>query len=428
MSHSEVRADPWGGAGRVRRRATWSLVDQAVSSLTNFAMSLIAAHVLAPRQFGAFAVAFATYLVFLNLNRAFATDALLIRYSSDTHPQRRQVVPSVMGTAVAFSVLSSLCCLVAAAVLPSPVNIAFLAFALVQPGILIQDSWRFVFFADGRPELAAANDVLWAVVQVLLTVIAFASGHKTLFWLTAAWGGAAWVATGAGFLQFRCGISLRGAPSWVKLHRDLGLRYAADVLTLLGVAQVGIYGLGLLSGLAAVGSIRAAQVLLGPLIFIALGGSVIVIPEGVRLRARAPARLRAVMAAYSSFLVLASVAWVATASLLGGRLGRRVVGQNWVGVRSVLVPVGAIFVAVGLAEGGLLGLRVLGDARRALWARVIVAPFTLSASLIGAASDGARGFAIGSAVGGGAGAVVWWVAFSRSEARSVPVPHRPIAD
>jgi hypothetical protein len=349
---------------------------------------------------------------------------LLVRYSGASHAERRAAVPAVMGTVAVFSLLSSLCFVGAAGVLPRPANLAFLAFAVTQPGILIQDGWRFVFFADGRPHLAAANDLIWAVVQAVLTLLAFTTGHESLLWLTATWGVAAWVAAGAGFIQFGCGMAPQRAGSWVKLHRDLTLRYAADVLTLLGVAQLGLYGLGLLSGLAAVGSIRAAQVLLGPLTFITLGGSIIIIPEGVRLRARAPDRLKLVLASYSATMVVLSVAWVTLVGLLGGQLGRRVVGQNWNGVRSVLVPVGAIFVLSSLADGGLLGLRVLADARRALWARLIVAPFTLTASLVGAATGGGRGFAIGTAAGTGVGAIVWWVAYRRSESKFVP-PTRP---
>jgi hypothetical protein len=291
----------------------------------------------------------------------------------------------------------------------------------------MQDSWRFVFFADGRPHLSATNDLIWTIVQALLTTVALMTGHKSLLWLTATWGAAAWVAAGAGFVQFGCGMAPRRAASWVKLHRDLALRYAADVLTLLGVAQLGIYGLGLLTGLPAVGSIRAAQVLLGPLTFITLGGSIIIIPEGVRLRTRAPQRLKFAMAAYSAIMVVISIGWVATASLLGGQLGRHVVGKNWVGVKSVLVPVGAIFALSSLADGGLLGLRILGDARRALWARLIVAPFTLTASLLGTAAAGARGFAVGSAAGTGVGAVVWWAAYRRSESSFVPRTKQPEA-
>jgi O-antigen/teichoic acid export membrane protein len=107
VTDTQAAGDVWGGSSGIRRRATWSLVDQALSSLTNFAMSLIAAHVLAPREFGAFAVAFASYLVFLNLNRAFATDALLVRYSSASDAERRNAVPAVMGTVAVFSILSS---------------------------------------------------------------------------------------------------------------------------------------------------------------------------------------------------------------------------------------------------------------------------------------------------------------------------------
>src|SRR5258706_8241603 len=61
-------------------RMGWSLADQALTSLTNFALGIVVARSVGPSDFGAFSLAFATYLAMLNASRAVATQPLLIRY------------------------------------------------------------------------------------------------------------------------------------------------------------------------------------------------------------------------------------------------------------------------------------------------------------------------------------------------------------
>ncbi|MDR2986820.1 MAG: hypothetical protein LBV34_18475, partial [Nocardiopsaceae bacterium] len=68
-------------ASGVGRRFGWGLADQAVSSLTNFAVSLYVARTLGAVQFGAFALAYVTYSFVLNASRGLATDPLLVRFS-----------------------------------------------------------------------------------------------------------------------------------------------------------------------------------------------------------------------------------------------------------------------------------------------------------------------------------------------------------
>ena len=51
---------------QIARRAGWGVADQALSSLTNFAVGVFVARQLGPTEFGAFSLAFATYLLALN--------------------------------------------------------------------------------------------------------------------------------------------------------------------------------------------------------------------------------------------------------------------------------------------------------------------------------------------------------------------------
>ena len=66
---------------RVAQRFGWGLADQAMSSLTNAAMSIYVARALGAAQFGAFSLAYVTYAFALNASRGLATDPLLVRFS-----------------------------------------------------------------------------------------------------------------------------------------------------------------------------------------------------------------------------------------------------------------------------------------------------------------------------------------------------------
>ena len=67
---------------RVARRFGWGLADQAMSSVSNAAVSFYVARSSEPPQFGAFSLAYVTYSFALNASRGLATDPLVVRYSN----------------------------------------------------------------------------------------------------------------------------------------------------------------------------------------------------------------------------------------------------------------------------------------------------------------------------------------------------------
>ena len=67
---------------RVARRFGWGLADQAMSSVSNAAVSFYVAKELGATQFGAFSLAYVTYSFALNASRGLATDPLVVRYSN----------------------------------------------------------------------------------------------------------------------------------------------------------------------------------------------------------------------------------------------------------------------------------------------------------------------------------------------------------
>ena len=89
----------WRHTRRVRRRLGWGVADQAVSSLTNFAVNIYIVRYLGAVQYGAFALAYVTYSFVLQASRGLATDPLLVRFSGTDVPTWRRAVSSSSGTA-----------------------------------------------------------------------------------------------------------------------------------------------------------------------------------------------------------------------------------------------------------------------------------------------------------------------------------------
>jgi hypothetical protein len=73
-----------------------------------------------------------------------------------------QKIPSVLFVGLA----TGACALAAGALIGGTTGLAFLALGLTLPGLILQDSWRYAFFAVGRGRHAFINDTIWAVLQI----------------------------------------------------------------------------------------------------------------------------------------------------------------------------------------------------------------------------------------------------------------------
>ena len=152
------------------RRLGWGVADQGISSLSNFALGLFVARSFGASSFGAFALAFITYTVVINAARGLATDPLLVRFSGDVVNRWRRATSAATGTALVVGVAAGALCVVAGLLLPDPLGPAFVALGIGLPGLALQDSWRFAFFARGRGSSAFLNDLFWTVLLVLALV------------------------------------------------------------------------------------------------------------------------------------------------------------------------------------------------------------------------------------------------------------------
>jgi O-antigen/teichoic acid export membrane protein len=403
------------------RRVGWGVADQAVSSLTNFAVSIYVARTLGATQFGAFSLAFVTYGFALNASRGLSTDPLMVRFSGKDLPTWRRAVASCTGTAAMVGVATGACVLAAAALIGGTAGAAFLALGLTLPGLMLQDSWRYSFFALGRGGQAFLNDAIWALTLFPALLLLGATGHASVFWFVLAWGAAAAVAAAVGPLQARVMPRLRGASGWLSQHRDLGFRYLAEGTSSSAGAQLRTYGVGLFLGLASLGYVQAATTLLGPITILFLGMGLVLLPEAARLLQRAPQHLLLFCVLISGGLAAAALAWGVVLLVVVPRgFGAWLLGPIWRPAYPLVLPQTLFVMGQAVAAGAGTGLHALGAARRSLRAVIVASVLFVGLSLAGAAVGGAVGAVRGAAIAAWLGALVaWWqlrVAMRESEA------------
>ena len=380
-----------------------------MSSLTNFAVAIYIARTLGAVEFGAFSLAYVTYSFSLNASRGLGTDPFLVRFSGAKHPVWRRAVADCTGTAVVVGLAVGACVLVAALVLHGTTKAAFIALGLTMPGLLLQDSWRFSFFAQGRGSQAFLNDTVWAAALFPALIVLRATGHADVFWFVFAWGASATVGAAVGPLQARVMPKLPDAWGWVVRHRDLGPRYLAEGVSNAGATLLFNFGIAVILGLRDVGYVRAANTLFGPFMVVFFGMGLVALPEAARVLRRSPRHLPSFCMLVSGGLGLLALAWgVVLLVALPRGLGDLLLPQFWEPTYKLVLP-GTLGVIGGcMSAGAGVGIHALGIARRSLNAMVISSAATVLLGLAGAFVGGAAGTMYGAAAAAWIGALLFW--------------------
>jgi O-antigen/teichoic acid export membrane protein len=391
----------------VLRRLTWGLADQAVTSLVSFLVGVVVARQLGALEFGAFSLAWVTYGVVLNISRGLATDPLAVRFSGLDRSVWRTAVAKSSGMAIVVGLGTGAICALVGLLLGGHAGQAFIALGIVLPGLMLQDSWRFAFFASGQGGKAFVSDITWALGLVPLLYLASHDASVTRFVL--AWGGAGVFAALVSGLQ--AGILPRPALArrWLSEHRDLSLRYLTENLTLSGAYQLRMYGLGAFAGIAAVGTVRGAEMLLGPFFIVLSGIGLVAVPEAARVLRRSVRALPVFCLLLGGAQAVAALAWgLLLLFLLPDKWGHALLGEVWLTASALVLPATLSVACAGFNTGAAAGLRALGIARRSLKAQLCASAFYLVGGVLGGALGGARGSAWGAASATFAAAFVWW--------------------
>ncbi|MER7775994.1 hypothetical protein ABTZ21_13490 [Streptomyces sp. NPDC096191] len=392
-----------GMAGRL----SWGLADQAASSISNFAVGIYVARSLGLTAFGVFSLAWVTYGVVLSVSRGLATDPLVVRFSGVPEASWGAAVARSSGTALGVGTTVGAVCLVIGLGMGGPVGPAFAGLGLTLPGLLLQDAWRYSFFAAGQGRKAFVNDVVWGVALVPAMVVAARVGSVTAF--VVAWGTSAAVAAVYGCFQSGIRPRFGGARDWLRDHRDLGYRYLVENVGVSGSSQLRAYGLGVIVGVGAVGVIRGAELLLGPFLAVLMGLSLVTVAEAARVLREAPRRLGRFCLLLGGGQAVGALLWGAALLLVPDRLGELVLGDVWYAASAIVVPVTLGVAGAGLGTGAAAGLRALAAARRSLRCQLFASVCYVGGGLGGAFAAGTAGSAWGVATAAACGSAVWWL-------------------
>lgn len=387
------------------------MLDQALSSLSNFGLAIVVAAVTFPLELGVFELVFSLYLFSVGCSRALGSEPLMVRHSDSPGDVFEPAAARAVGTALVVALFGSLACFAVGSLFGEPIVGPVHALAIVLPGLLVQDAWRYVFFAAGRPAKAVVNDAIWTLIQLGVIVWLLVGPDPGARTLVLAWGASATVAAVFGVLQSSVFPRPLGTGSWLRENWDLAPRYFGEFSVGLGAAQLATWLIGAVGGLAVLGALRGALILIGPARIFVTAAPGAGIPELVRLRRGSRWTLDQAVTAMSVALAAAVGLWGAAVLLVPDDLGEAILGQNWEPAQHIFPLVALAWAGLGLGTGAMIGLRVLADAPRSLKAQLIISPVAVVVPPLGAAFNDATGAAVGLLIAATWTAGVWWTVY-----------------
>ncbi|MFJ8201358.1 hypothetical protein [Streptomyces sp. NPDC096152] len=395
---------------RTRTAVLCSVLDQAVSALTNIAVLVLVARHSEAGTFAVFATAYVVFTVLLGAFGAYVGQELVL-HRGEPETLGRACRGAAAFTASASAVLGAL--LAGGSALLSPDAAVYGALGLVLPVTLTQDTLRYCFSVLRRPHLALATDLLR--LGAALPLLAAQPGGASAARATLVWGLSALPALLLALVLLRPYV--RGAGTDLRRYvgrGHLGRRFLVEFGVGNATSQLAVLALGLFATPLAVGALRGATTLFGPLnvAFNAATGF------GPPLLGRHPAPRRAALAAGGALTALAA-AWAAVLYALPTRYGRQLLGDTWESAARVLPATGAQYAAMAFGVCGLLALRVLAP-RTTLPVQLVFSPVSAGLLLAGYAWAGVEGAAWGLCAGSVLKGAAAWL-------RAVRAPGRPAA-
>ena len=422
-----ARGGPPPGSGRsgvlakLLGRSSWNLLDQVLSTLTNAVLSVLVARSVDRFHAGAFATAFLLFSLLIAIERALVGQVVSIRHSAAGPREMRGVASRAMGTVAALGLPAGLLLAGAGLLLGGRLTGPLVAVGVTMAPLLMQDAGRLIFFAQARPQLAALNDAVWAVVQFSVMGVLIAGGWANTWSLILAWGGSAAVCVLLALIQLRAVPRVSAAPGWVREHRDLLVYLLPESLITSGGDKVAFLAIGRIVNLAAIGAVNVARQVLAPLLIISQAATSFAMPEIARRPRLSPRTRWYAGVGLAAVMVVATMAYVVALLLIPNVMGEWLFGDSWAGARRLLLPMGLFSAAAGACLGPFVVIAAMGHARRTLRIAMLQTVLTVTLMPLGAVFGGAPGAAWG-LFAGKALEIPFWFFTLRTAAKDGPVP------
>ncbi len=398
---AEPSEEPAGGL-RARTAILSSVADQGVAAFTNIIVLVVAARLSTAAGFSVFSMVYMVFTVLLGVNVSYVGQALVLERGSD---RVRAACRSAVAFTAAASTVLGLALAASLAFAPGAASHGLAVLGLVLPIVLTQDGMRYCFSALRLPHLALAADTVRLLVAVpALAVQPHGAGAVRLI---AVWGlsGIPALLVGAALLRPR----LKGAPVDMRPYvrrGHLGQRFVVEFGVGNATSQLAVVGLGLFAAPLAVGALRGATTLFGPMNVLfnsatAFGPPLLNRVRGTDRKVRATAVLAVALAGVAA-------AWTTVLVLLPDRTGRKLLGDTWAASSALLPASGSQYACIALGTSALLTLRVLRP-RATLPIQVVFSLASVALMLAGYRVNGVLGAAWGLGAGSALKAVALWL-------------------
>ena len=393
-------------------RTTWSIADQAVSSATNFAVAMLLARSLGPDEFGGFAFGFAVWLFVNCLVRPLIVQPFVIDAATLDHAGWKSATAHVTGASFVVAGACSIAIVGVALLGPVGADVAgvLVVLAIMLPGLIVQDVWRYSAFAAGRPDAATKNDLIWAGAQAVLLAALWQLDELTATSAMGAWGLGAGIAAMVGIRQFGVAPRIdRSSWQWARAAVRLGGWFTlSNLLYALSTLAVTVMVAGR-TGAAGNGGMRATQTLFAPLALLSAGTEGVALPEAARAAAAGPARLRKVVLAYGAVLVVATTLAGVVLAAVADSVMVLLFGPEFDVFAELVPPFAVTTVLSGVVGAGALGLRTGRHGASLVVAQAPAALVKAVACWILLERHGLLGAAWGMVIGNAVHAILVWM-------------------
>ena len=357
--------------GKGGRSFGWGMLDQSLSSLTNFTLAVVAARLLGADGLGVVTIGFTVYLIILSFQRAFIVDPLVVRSTTAPEGERRAATNSALMVVVTSGVVACAAMFLLGALIPGPPGDGITLFAPWLIPTMLQDMWRTILFRDKRGGGATLNEAAWVVGMAAGIPVAVAL--DTRWSVVAAWGFGALLGAVLGFFQTKVGLHpLKAAFKWWKTEAwPLGRWLGLENLALTAGVQGSVFMLAAILGVANVGGLRAVTAVFAPLTLLGPAMALPGLPAVARSLESSPHAARVAGSRISLIASTLVFSYLVILSLFPSELLSGVFGETFKTFRSLILPVGAAQLIMASQTGFYLLLKVQGRGRELLRARVV---------------------------------------------------------
>ncbi len=408
-------------------RGFWAVTDQGLFAVSNFLLSVTLARWLAPKDYGAFAVAFSIFLLLGSFHTALLSEPMLVFGQGRYRGRHAQYLGVLLLGHWGLVLLGSLILGGAGAVLwrfgSAALASALLGFAVAGPFTLLLWFLRRACYIRLEPQLAASAGLVYFVLMAAGLGALYHQGWLSMFPALSVMGLTSLVASA--WLALRLGVSPASPITGTELNREAlrdhwGYgRWSVATMPLLWISGDLFYlFLALWWGLEASAGLKAVANLILPIQHISSALSVLLVPVLVRERGDGEfGRL-----AHLSAMLLGggSLAYWGLLVLLHRPIMGVLYGGRYAGHVDVLWILGFVVLGSAIVAGLGGALRALERPDEVFRAYAVASIVALTVGLWCTVTWGTVGAAAGLALSSATKAAAMWTYYRRSGGSHAP--------